>query len=187
YPSPNANGICPPDSTLFNGHCLPNEPAPSEGPSEDPRCMPGYWFSETLGVCLPDVTLGCPVGTYFDKYERLCIASGEPTSLTLPGFHFDEASQCSRSDLPSGRYPGCPDGQAYDPSTGSCDFKNIHVDGGKVLQTVKFNFSAPSCEVKDNGGGDDEGSISVDCSQYTTDSTCLAAGCSYDYTIKVCK
>ena len=149
YPSPGEDGICPPGSTLFNVHCLPSEPTPSE----DPRCMPGYWFSETLGVCLPDVTLGCPVGTYYDKDEGMCIASGESISLTLPGFHFDEASQCSLTDLPSRRYPGCPAGQAFDPTTGLCDFENTWIEGGKRLYAVEFSFSASSCNTKDSGDG----------------------------------
>ncbi len=180
YPSPGQNGICRLGSILINGRCLPSEPPPSP----NSRCMPGYWYSETLGVCLPDVVLGCPVGTYFDKKEGLCIASGEPTSFTLTGFHFDEASQCSLTDLPSGRYPGCPEGQAFDPSTGACDFKNIYVENGKVLSTVEFNFSAPFCEVKDNSGN--SGGSAPSCGSYVNQPSCSSAGCSWNANLNTC-
>lgn len=136
------------------------------GPRVDGSCSLGgrpLFQNGIVSGCAPNIFIGCPVGTYFNKARGLCVSAGQLTLDSLAGFHFDEIFHCSKSDLPSGHYPGCPLGQAYDPSTDSCDFKNIHVDEGKVLQSVQFNFNAPSCEIIDTSGGDGGSGSSVGC------------------------
>ena len=185
FTTPDKEGNCPDGYGLDpSGLCVRGRPATNAD-----GCPAGWYRASINGIglgCVPRFPLGCPVGTYFDEDIALCVAPEAATRVSLAGFHFDEALQCSLSDLPSGRYPGCPGGQAYDPSTGSCDFENIYVDAGMVLHTVEFDFSAPSCEANENSGDGDGGNDSGPpaCSSYGDDATCKAGGCSWDG--KVC-
>jgi hypothetical protein len=162
------------------GTCVPDV----SGVSSPPSCLGGMILNKSTGFCeLP--MLGCPVGTYYDPSMKECIAYETPSNDPLAGFHFDEAMQCSQSDLPSGRYPGCPDGQAYDPLTGACDSENTWLKDGKRIYAVEFNFSAPACDAK-NSGGAEGGASGVACSSYGDKDSCNKAGCSWDAVKNTC-
>jgi hypothetical protein len=166
---------------------------PLTGSCENIPCPDGYGWNPATGVCYPSEAsaqrVPCPIGSYRDPQTQLCVSlSPHPSNLCLGGFSFDSGAQCCQTNLPSGNYPGCPAGQAFDLATGACDSENIHVGDGQILQTVAFNFVVPSCEVKDNKGGGDDGTPSAGgCSSYGDKLSCSNAGCSWDPNKNTCQ
>jgi hypothetical protein len=155
-------------------------------PAEDLQCPPGYemdepttWSCSFTGALSPasHVMQSCPVGSYWDPASAQCVGQPQAGNECVAGFHFDDAAQCCQTDLPSGRYPSCPDGQAHHPVTGACDSENVWQNDG-LLHVVRFDYVLDYCTPDSNGGGDDDGSAG--CSSYSGKDGCNAAGCSWD-------
>ncbi len=141
----------------------------------EPSCVGGGGWDPVTGECYPSEANAqlapCPIGL-FRGPDGYCVSLvlEPPGNECQGGFHFDDSEQCCLTDLPSGRYPGCPAGQANDLSAGACDSDNIWLDSGMVLHTVEFSFDAPSCETKDNsGGGDDAVGCNLSCPKQKLD------------------
>src|SRR5258706_5707653 len=148
----------------------PNVSRQSCGSGTDNPCPFGYVCDERTHACVaPQIPCSannpnaCPSGEYCNQTDGICVPfldSLPLSNMCLTGFNFDETERCCQSALPSGRYPGCPVGEAFDPTTGGCDSENIYVADGKVLHTVQLNFNAPSCETKDTSGGNSDCKLS---------------------------
>jgi len=148
----------------------PNVSQQGCGSGTDNPCPFGYVCDERTHACVASQIPcsvnnpnACPSGEYCNETDGICVPfldSLPLSNMCLTGFNFDETERCCQSALLSSRYPGCPAGEAYDPSTGTCDSENIYVAGGKVLHPVQLNFNAPSCETKDTSGGNSDCKLS---------------------------
>jgi hypothetical protein len=151
----------------------------SQAPYEE-GCQPGYELEPAQGCCAitSNIKQGyiypCPTSMYYDPATKTClpcppewlvIVNNVPTCFANPG-----------SDK-NYFYP-CPDGMVLDPRTGLCDPDTKFTPIG-ALHTVPFSVQLGDCGPAPGGG--------TDCSRYGSASSCSAAGCSWDASVRVCK
>jgi hypothetical protein len=181
-------GVCVAVPTCLNGMVWdPATETCREPGSSGHSCDPGWTYSEALGRCIQVMLPICPVGTYYDAATGTCVAPAPPPWPNigcLAGYRFDDGARCCQSTLPSGDYPGCPPGQAYDQLTGACDAENIWTANAEVLHTVEFTLNLPSCE---NGGGGGPGTTGGSaCKGLPKDKCYATAGCKWDGNSSTC-
>jgi hypothetical protein len=109
-------------------------------------------YAASLGICNDAPATVCPQGYYFDAGLQGCTSLGPAEPTCLDGYHFSGDGRICESDQPNGKYPGCPAGQIFDPSTGMCDAQTTIVSITQLVHTQSFQLNLPDCSIKKKSG-----------------------------------
>ncbi len=120
----------------------------------------------------------CPQGFYMDGGLNGCTSLGPLQQECLTGYHLGSDGKTCEADQPDGNYPGCPAGQVFDPSAGSCDPSVTILSSTEHVHTQFFQLSLPKCDNNQPGGGGSDGGSGGGCppgQTYTCEPVCGCA------------